>query len=205
MKQQPPDPCKRPKAGMTAPRKALFDDLIRALQERRRDRQAERLGGLEVDHEVELRRLLDRQIARPGAPKDLVNVPGEATQHVGIINRVGHQSANVDERGLRIHGRQTILRDELHELPTVAPEQNILDQQEGTYPGCCRRKQSTLEVPGIRYRKLVKLDTQCRRDLAEPLHHADPYGIVGIPHDGDSRDRWDGLPEELKFLALQLI
>jgi hypothetical protein len=40
----------------------LLDHLIRAPQERRRDRQAERLGRLEVDHQLELRRLLDGQI-----------------------------------------------------------------------------------------------------------------------------------------------
>ena len=37
----------------------LLDHLIRPRQQRRRDREAEGLGGLEVDHEVELGRLLD--------------------------------------------------------------------------------------------------------------------------------------------------
>jgi hypothetical protein len=38
---------------------ALLDDLIRALQERLRDRQAESLRGLEVDDQLECGRLLD--------------------------------------------------------------------------------------------------------------------------------------------------
>jgi hypothetical protein len=42
----------------------LFDHLIRPLQERRRDRQAEGFRGLEVDSEVYLGRALDRQISR---------------------------------------------------------------------------------------------------------------------------------------------
>jgi hypothetical protein len=41
---------------------ALFDHLVRPLQERRRDRQAECLGGLEVDDQLELRWLLDGQV-----------------------------------------------------------------------------------------------------------------------------------------------
>ena len=53
-----------------------LDHLIRPLQERRRDRQAERLGGLEVDHQLELRRLLDGQVAGLGALEDLVDVGG---------------------------------------------------------------------------------------------------------------------------------
>jgi hypothetical protein len=40
----------------------LLDYLIRSLQERRRDRQAERLGGLEVDDQLELRGLLNGEI-----------------------------------------------------------------------------------------------------------------------------------------------
>src|ERR1700730_10465866 len=41
----------------------LLDHLIRPLQERRRDREAEGLGGLEVDHQLELGRLLDGEVA----------------------------------------------------------------------------------------------------------------------------------------------
>jgi hypothetical protein len=38
----------------------LFDHLVGAREERRRDFEAERLRGLEVDHEVKFRGLLDR-------------------------------------------------------------------------------------------------------------------------------------------------
>jgi hypothetical protein len=46
---------------------ALLDHLIRPLQERRRDGQAQGLGGLKIDHEAELRGLLDWQVGRLGA------------------------------------------------------------------------------------------------------------------------------------------
>jgi hypothetical protein len=36
----------------------LLDDFVRPLQQRRRDRQPERLGGFEIDDQLELRRLL---------------------------------------------------------------------------------------------------------------------------------------------------
>jgi hypothetical protein len=37
---------------------ALFDHVVRPPQHRRRNRQAQSLGGLEIDHQLELRRLL---------------------------------------------------------------------------------------------------------------------------------------------------
>jgi len=48
--------------------------MIRPPQERRRDGQAKGLRGLEVDHQLELRRLLDRQVGRLRAFEDLVYV-----------------------------------------------------------------------------------------------------------------------------------
>ena len=46
---------------------ALLNDLSRLQQHRLRDRQAERLGGLKVDDQFELRGLLDGEVAWLGA------------------------------------------------------------------------------------------------------------------------------------------
>ena len=47
-----------------------FNDIVGAGEDRRRDREAERVGGLEIDDELEFGRLLDRQIGRFGALED---------------------------------------------------------------------------------------------------------------------------------------
>src|SRR5215207_6430858 len=52
----------------------LLDHLIGACEERGRDREPERLGGLEVDDKLELGRLLDREIGGLGTPQDPVDV-----------------------------------------------------------------------------------------------------------------------------------
>ena len=61
----------------------LLDHLIRPLQERRRDREAEGLGGLEVDDQLELCGLLDGQVGRFGAVEDSVHIGGGSTRLIG--------------------------------------------------------------------------------------------------------------------------
>src|SRR5499427_1980640 len=51
----------------------LVDHLVGEDVELRRDRHSERVGGLAIDHQVEFRRLLDRQVARLGALDNLVD------------------------------------------------------------------------------------------------------------------------------------
>src|SRR5262245_46023815 len=52
----------------------LLDHLVRALQEQRRDRQPERHGGLQVDDQLKLCRLLDGDVAGLGPLQDAVHV-----------------------------------------------------------------------------------------------------------------------------------
>src|SRR4030095_12525652 len=59
-----------------------LDHLIRPQQQGLRDGEAERLVRLKVDHELELRGLLDRKIAWSCALQDLVDIAG------GEIDRV---------------------------------------------------------------------------------------------------------------------
>src|SRR5690349_21322706 len=74
-----------------------LDDLIRPLKKQRRDRQTKRLGGLEVDDEVELRRLLDGQVGGLGAPQDSVNVNCSTSFQLGNICSIGHETAWTNE------------------------------------------------------------------------------------------------------------
>jgi hypothetical protein len=62
-------------------------------QQWQRDSQAERLGGLEVDDELEFGRVLDGQLGRLGAFQDLVDVGGGSPELLQHIRRVGHETA----------------------------------------------------------------------------------------------------------------
>src|SRR5258706_13472358 len=83
----------------------LFDHLIRPEQERFRDGQAEGLGGLEIDDQLELRGLLHGEIGGLGPLEDLVHEVGGALVHPWIARPEGHQAARIDQLRVRIHSR----------------------------------------------------------------------------------------------------
>src|SRR4029450_11216678 len=71
------------------PRAGLLEDLVREDQERWWHRDPECLGGLEVDHQRELRGLLDWQVARLRPFQDLVHEDGGTVPHAANIRGVG--------------------------------------------------------------------------------------------------------------------
>src|SRR5213593_1529232 len=79
-------------AGRLAGHLALFDHVVRSTKHRRRDRQAERSGGLEVDNKLELRGLLDREVSGFGTPEELVHIDGAALDELSVLRAVAHRA-----------------------------------------------------------------------------------------------------------------
>src|SRR5262249_19429249 len=82
---------------------ASLNDLICAGEQRRRDRQPQRLGRLEVDDELEVGGLLDRQVAGLGALEDLVDVAGRASLELESVRTIHHEAAGLDVLPQTIH------------------------------------------------------------------------------------------------------
>src|SRR6516225_1739478 len=61
---------------------ASLDHLVGGDKKCLRHCEAERLGGLEVNHQVELDRLLDWQVSRPRAVQNPIHVGGRASEQV---------------------------------------------------------------------------------------------------------------------------
>jgi len=75
-----------PPVSIADSRSPSADHLARAQQDRLGDRDAECLGGLEVDNEFEMRRLLNR----PVSPlEDLIKVPRGSAQQIFPVRALG--------------------------------------------------------------------------------------------------------------------
>jgi hypothetical protein len=75
----------------------LFDDFVGSREQCSRHFEAERFGGLDVEHSFVFHRQLHRQIGRLPALKDAVDVGGGKPIQRGLINPEGDQSAFGDE------------------------------------------------------------------------------------------------------------
>src|SRR5262249_482312 len=99
-----------------------LDQLISLADEQRRHFETERLGGLEVDHQLELRGLLDGQVGGLGALEDLVHVGSGAPKQIRLVRSIGHKAPGIDKPPPKVHGRQPVLCRQVHEASMLMPE-----------------------------------------------------------------------------------
>ena len=69
--------------------------------------EAERLGGRQIDDEIELGRLLDRDVGRLRPAQNLVDIVGGAPEQVREIWSIGHQTSRFDVLPEAVHRRQS--------------------------------------------------------------------------------------------------
>src|SRR6266851_6332169 len=122
----------------------LLDHLIRPLQERRRDRQAEGLGGLEIDDEFILGRLLDRKVGGLRALEDPVHVSGGAAKEIRIIRAISHQPASLCKLFRSRNSWKPMTNRELRDPPSVLVEHEVYDQT--TYRRLRHRREHAVKV-----------------------------------------------------------
>src|SRR5262249_11449279 len=84
-----------------------FDHLVGAQQERFRDRQTKRLGGGQVDDEIELGGLLDRDITRLRPAQNLVNIISGAPELLRKAWPIGHETSPFNVFTSAVHRRQS--------------------------------------------------------------------------------------------------
>src|SRR3990167_3847722 len=93
--------------------KMSFYDSVRPRQHIRRNRESDLFCRLEIYHQLELLRLLHRQVSRLGAFQDLVHICGSAPGQVGEICPVGYKATIVHKFSPVVYRRQPALYREV--------------------------------------------------------------------------------------------
>src|SRR5262249_46173186 len=82
-----------------------FDHLVGAQHERGWNLEADRLRGLQVDRQLEPRRLLDRDVTDLLAAKDFGQLARQLPEHLGDARTIADQSTLLGELRRLVHGR----------------------------------------------------------------------------------------------------
>src|ERR1700730_1343829 len=194
-------------AGLTLEPFSWMDHLIRPPQQRRRNRQAERLRGLEVDDEVELRGLLDGKITRFGAFQDLVHVGRSASKQISNVRSIRHKAPGIDIVPLHIRCRQPVLCRQVHEASSLIGEHDGSQDSQSARARPGHFREGPVEIGGTSRLNALNLPPQHPpRDFCSLQHVFFRAFAVGtwLPEDSDPIDSRDTQLELFQTLADEL-
>src|SRR5262245_23254738 len=112
----------------------LLDEVVCPPEHRRRNGQAKRFRGLEVDDELESCGLLDGQVGRPCALQDLVHVMRRPPKLSVVAQAIGHKSTSLGEPSRGTHGRETVLCHKFRDALSVSTDHLARVNENGIQP-----------------------------------------------------------------------
>jgi hypothetical protein len=110
----------------------LLDHLIGQEEQRWRHRDPQYLGGLQVNDQLELRRLLHRQVGGLGTLQDLVHIRRPAPVPVRRARPLADEAAGLHILPCLVHGQQVAHGRECRELSAVLKEYGV--PRRGAHP-----------------------------------------------------------------------
>src|SRR5262249_33850735 len=87
---------------------SLLDHLVGASEQHRGHVETERLGRLQIDHQLLFGRLLHRKVCRLLTLEDAIDVSGRLPKLIRKIGPVGNQTAILDEGGCEVDRRKLV-------------------------------------------------------------------------------------------------
>ena len=125
---------------------SLFDHLVGAGEHGWRDGEAERLRGLEIDHQFVLGRCLYRQVSGLLALEDAVDVAGRTPILVGKVGTVGDQPATGDEQTGLVDCGQLVPGRELNNELAMNKCQRASSQDQAAIRRACEFRDGALDL-----------------------------------------------------------
>ena len=112
-------------------RRDSFDYLVGTSEQPRRNFEPDRLGGFEVDDQLELSWLLDRQFLRFCTSENLVDIVGSNAKLIGQTGTVGQKSTGLDVFTPREYDRQSRVPCEIGNVRPAAEEKGVGESHSG--------------------------------------------------------------------------
>ena len=179
-----------------------LDYLVGAGDKRWRPIETNGTRGLQIDDEMEMVHLLDRQFSRVGTLENAVNVGGGATPAHPIVVTVGHEKpvAGHDvEPGV---GRQTPLGRKGRNSPALRKDRRSRVDVQSLHPLAHNGRESIVQVGGLRYRDRHHDEPETRCRLLLPyLEGGKGRDIFRAVDNADSLDPGLDFLEEFEVLS----
>src|SRR5215471_5270207 len=110
----PMSPSTRPSTLITSP--FSLDYFICSRQHIRRDRQANLFGGFEIDDQLKLGRLLDRDVGGFAALQNLIDLGSSPPPQVLTVRAVRHETTGINKTTTKIDCRQLVPSGKINNL-----------------------------------------------------------------------------------------
>src|SRR4029450_12845820 len=127
----------------------LLDYFACLDQKRRGERDPEGLCGREVEHQRELRGLLDWQVARLRPFQDLVDKDGSAPPHLEKIGAISHEASRLGIGSYPTGGGQTVRARKRQDTLAVRINHGAIHHHERSGPAASDRVEGLVECPRI--------------------------------------------------------
>ena len=185
-------------AGADAAIELLFDHFVGAREQRDRHVQSERLGGLEVDEQLELVGELHREIGRRFAFQHAVDIPCRAPVEVKIVHAVGRKPASRDVETKRENARQSMARCQRDDEVAVGRHERARQQYQAAVWLCYECLDGALDAFCVARRMGLDLDSEGWRSRFNRRDVSGRSRLLGIVKDRDASDVWSNLLEQFQ-------
>src|SRR5262252_4206778 len=186
------------------PRSRSLDHFIRPRQQRGRGGEVKGFGGLEIDDEVELVDLLDREVPGVGTEKDAVDMLGREPAQSEAVLTIARQRSLGDVALVREHRRELLRPRGVQEQLLLADDHRVRRVDEGIGLAGPERVQARPQRLDGGDRPLDELDLEPTGRIARDSHGDLSGRVVGAVEDHDPAKLRHHLPQELEALRREL-